>query len=210
MLNRKLLVNAILFGSLWGILEVLADRVIGIPDSTLRAPILSCLGILVLTVARLDYDKLGASTAVGIVASCFKFLNVPFFGCQILAVGLLGITFDAVYSLLIHRAQSWAFGKGLLGSLTIWICFGVFAFIATYLVQNPWWVRGGLSRVIRYITLEGSIAALGSFALFNLGARVGGIILPYLHRLQNERVKIYYAGTGLIMMCAGIISIFYR
>ncbi len=210
MLNRKHLINAVLFGSLWGILEVLADKVIGIPGSTLRAPILSCLGILILTIARSDFDRLGASTAVGIVASFFKFLNVPFYGCQILAIGLLAVAFDFVYSVFSHRTQSRAFGNGILGSLTIWTSFPVFALTASYVVQNPWWIQGGIWKIAHYVFVQGSIAAVGSFFLFNFGVEVSDIILPLLHRLRNKRVAIYYAGTGLVVIGAGMISIFYR
>jgi hypothetical protein len=131
-------------------------------------------------------------------------------GCQILAVGLLGITFDLVYSFLFQGKQPRAFRKALIAPLTIWIGFTVFAFIAVYLIQSPWWVTGGLAKIGHYVLVEGSIAAVVGFLLMQLGSMVGGLVLPSLRRLQYEKVGMYYAGTCVIVVCASVLAVVYR
>ena len=93
--KKKLILGIILFGSIWGGLEVLGIEIMQTTNFGLRAPILALIGMGVLMTARVILPKPGSTVLIGLVACGFKFLglsNILF--CQIAAVVGQSIIFD--------------------------------------------------------------------------------------------------------------------
>ena len=196
------MMGIIIFGSSWGMLEVLIDKLISSVEFLPRAAVLCIVAVFILASGRAALDEPGSSVTLGLIAGVFKFLNLPFFACKVFAVLLLAGTFEVVYYLM-GRIKGHL--RGFIGSATIWVCFTVFALIMTYLVRYHWWVKGGLPKVLHYILVDGNYAAIGSFLTFNLGERLGRSIKPYLYLWEQRRTGLYF--TSLLAFLACLISL---
>ena len=91
MSSRRLAITSIvLFGSLWGLAELGIDR-LDLADGVPRAPLLTAAAIVFLVIARRVWDVPGSSFSLAVLASTFKFVQSPFFGCKIAAVLILDV-----------------------------------------------------------------------------------------------------------------------
>ena len=66
--RKKLALGIILFGSIWGGLEVLGIDIMRRVDFSLRAPILTLVGVIVLMTARVIFPKPGSTALIGVMA----------------------------------------------------------------------------------------------------------------------------------------------
>jgi hypothetical protein len=170
-MNSKRLVIAsfFLFGSLWGLAELGLGR-LATHGAIPRAPLLTACAVFFLVLFRRVWNEPGSSLLLGSLAASFKFLSNPVFGCQIGAVLILAGTFDLFFSFSrqhLDRQEIGAFdrGKSRLGVLaraaaTAFVSFVVFGVFARYLLADPHWVAGGVSKLIRFQFLEGILAAV--------------------------------------------------
>lgn len=97
MRNIRSWVWLFLFGSLWGICEVLAGEGLLGKEVPYASVWLSAWAFLVLAVARGVVNKLGSSTAVGAIAAIFKLVNAAPFFCHLLGIFMLGLAFDVFF-----------------------------------------------------------------------------------------------------------------
>ncbi len=167
MRTRRLMVTSILlFGSLWGLAELGLARLDFLPIG--QAPLLTAAGIFFLVLSRQVCDVPGSSLLLGTLAAGFKFLNQPFFGCQIAAVLVLACVFEIIFTLYRSRENTEAVrSRERLGGTTAaraaaaaFLSFSAFVLLARFGLQNPFWVNGGLEKMVRFAFLEGSGAAL--------------------------------------------------
>jgi hypothetical protein len=152
-MNRQRLLGVLLFGALWGLSEALLGGWLYGAGLRGSAPIvLSVIAVGILTVARVIVPLAGSSTAIGALAVAFKALNTEF-ACHLLAIFLLGASFDLVWSVARGR---W---KPLIGPAATYLGFALFALIITYVIRYSWWTIEGWPKVLRYIVFTGSITA---------------------------------------------------
>jgi len=159
--RTNLIYHVVFFGALWGILELTTDRLIGVPTMLLRAPVLTTFAVFVMVLARQIDNSFGSTIMIGVVAAFFKFLNVPFWGCQVLALLLLGGVFEMGFFVL-DRYQLRRLTTMLLFPLLVYFNFALFAILVRYLLANPWWVSGGWERFWNYVGVSGTLAAVFS------------------------------------------------
>ncbi len=167
MRTRRLMVTSILlFGSLWGLAELVLARLNFSTIST--APLLTAAGIFFLVLSRQVCDVPGSSLLLGALAAGFKFLNQPFFGCQFAAVLVLAGTFELLFTgYRLWEKNRAAQNNERLGGIPIaraaavaFLSFSFFVLLARFGLQNPFWIDGGLEKMVRFAVLEGSGAAL--------------------------------------------------
>jgi len=187
--RTNLIYHILFFGSLWGILELVADRLIGIPAMISRASVLTTIAIFVLVLARQVENHPGSTFAIGLVAAFFKFLNVPFWGCQVFALLLLGGVFEVGF-LLRNRYELRRSTTALLLALLVYVDFVLFALFVRYLLQNPWWVNGGWERFWNYVGISGTLTAG-----FSAPAMFLGIFVAKRWRDSIMNFRIYHAAT---------------
>jgi len=162
----------LLAGAVWGLAEALlggwlySDAVReAAPRLAAAAPVLLAgIAFAVLTAARAAVPVAGSSAAVAALAMLFKLLNQPFFACHLLAILLLGVGFDAAFSLARGRA------KPLIGLVGTYLGFALFALTITYVVRYPHWAAGW-PKVLRYVGLKGTAAAACNALVVPLVAR---------------------------------------
>lgn len=197
--RTNLIYHIMFFGSLWGILELVADRLIDVPTMTLRASVLTTIAIFVLALARQIENSPGSTFMIGVVAAFFKFLNLPFWGCQVVALLLLGGMFEMGFFAL-KKYQLLRPIPMLLFPLLVYIDFALFALLVRYLLHNPWWVSGGWERFWSYVGISGTLAAV-----FSLPAMFLGVFVAKRWRDSIANFRIYHAATYRLTCAVSIL-----
>jgi hypothetical protein len=165
--RRLIVLSVVLFGSLWGLGELGIGELAwsrGIP----RAPILTAIGVLFLVLSRRIWRAPGSSLALAAVASAFKFLQHPVWGCKIAAVLMVGVVFDLGFTLYEARAANRAatgharlellpLGTWVLAPLLTFASFVLFGYFARDVLHNPYWAIS--DKMTDYMFVQGPIAA---------------------------------------------------
>ncbi len=161
-----MITSILLFGSLWGLAELGLARLNFSAFST--APLLTAAGIFFLVLSRQACNIPGSSLLLGTLAAGFKFLNQPFFGCQVAAVLVLAAVFELLFTGYRLSKKNGAMPNSeRLGSFPVtraataaFLSFSAFVLLARFGLQNPFWIDCGLEKLVRFTILEGSAAAL--------------------------------------------------
>ena len=196
-------IDVLLFGSLWGISEVFVENFL-VPVCLIpRAIILTTIAIGILAAARTGLQQRGSILAVGMVAALYKFLNIQFFGCQMLALVMLAGTFEIIYAWLGNRNVS----RGIIGAVTVLFFNTAFALVATFILRNQWWVSGGLSKSVRFIFLEGSITAVLAAGMFILGEMAGNRLLQSRAGWALTAIRSFNFVSIILAVSVAVIAI---
>ena len=201
------LMAAVMIGCLWGTAEVLMDASFAWRGSPARAIVLPTVAVLFLGMLHGLESKPGTVLAAGAVAAFFKFLNVPFFACQIFALLLLALLLEGVLSAMRPRLRVPKSAKPLLVGLAVWGFFLAFALTMTFLVRYRWWAMGGLSKVASYVFLQGVPAAVLSVGTFSLGYKAGYALWQKWNRLLVLRPSYCYAMLAALVAAATAVSL---
>ncbi len=200
------IVIAVMVGSIWGMAEVLMDAAFSWAGGMARAVVLPTFAAFLLgTQYALTKRPLAPVVAV-LCAVFFKFLNVPFFACQVLAVVSIGlITAGALaFASRLQLRERWLpFWCGA----AVWIFFLFFAVTMTYVLRYHWWVQGGWSRVAGYVGIAGSMAALLSVGAFWAGGHLGKHLLGGWEYLRAVRPGYCFGMMLALAALAGAISV---
>ena len=167
-MKKQYLLGILFFSGLWG----LSEAVLGgwMYSANIRGSstiVLAVIALAILALARVYVPLVGSSTAIGALAMLYKFFNAPFFACHLLAIFLLGLSFDVVYSLARGRY------KPVIGLASTYLGFALFAFTITYVFRYSWWIDEGWPKVLRYVAASGSVAAVCNAVVVPLGDRLG-------------------------------------
>lgn len=156
----------LLFGTLWGLSEAALGGWLYSAKVSGASVVLSVIAVCILTVARKYLPITGGSTLIAAVAMLFKFLNTPFFACHLLAIVLLGVAYDAVFSAYGKFAKSrktevrlWTPGRALCAAAATYLGYLLFALTITYVFRYHYWADAGFEKIMGYVGLSGSIAA---------------------------------------------------
>jgi hypothetical protein len=163
----------LLFGSIWGMSELWGGDLLYNSGIPLASVWLSAFAVFLLAVARGVVDKPGSSTAIGVVALLFKLAGAAPFYCHLLAIVMLGASFDVAASLILKRTDKPLLRRGLTGVIGTYIGYASFALLLTYVIRYSFWAEEGLPRVLNHIFVSGTLTAVAAAILFPLGFRVG-------------------------------------
>ncbi len=191
MKNKKNWTWLLLFGSLWGISEVVGGGLLYASDVPFSSIFLAAWAFFILAVARGVVNAPGTSTVIGIVATLFKLVNASPFICHLLGIFMLGVAFDIAASLLGRKTNRFAPANMLTGMVSAYGGYALFALVITYVIRYDTWVAGGLNKVIQHIFVKGSMAA----ALAAVLVPVGYLLGAGSESRQEHRSGWIYAGT---------------
>jgi len=172
----KYLKNGILllvFGSLWGIMEVVGGEAFFKNNVPYASVWLSAWAFFMLGIARGPINKPGSSTVVGATAALFKLVNAAPYFCHLLGIFFLGLVFDIAATAWIKNEKKRSFRTFLPGIVAAYGGYALFAIVITYIIRYEPWVAGGTAKVLNHIFVGGSMAALASLVLVPLGLRIG-------------------------------------
>jgi len=155
----------IFFGTLWGFFEVSLGGWLYSQDIAYPSIYLTAIAAFILAASKIIYPQMWTGTAIGSLAMLFKLANEPFFACHLLAIFLFGAGFDLSYA-LISRLYHGRFRLPVIGLIGTYAGRALFAVIITYVVRYHFWTDAGVSKVIDYIFITGTVSALiGSIAV---------------------------------------------
>ncbi len=186
----------VLFGSLWGLAEVVGGGFFYQTDIPLASVWLAAWGFFMLAIARGICDHMGTSTFVAAVAVFFRSVNASPFFCHLLGIFILGVAFDIVSSYVFKLKSIDSLKKSLAGIFSAYIGYASFAIVITAVIRYEIWIAGGFPKVMNHIFVGGSLAALLASAVvpigYNMGQRGGALIFI--------RPRLAYT-LGLLFLC---------
>ncbi len=185
-----------LFGSLWGLMEVLAGEAFfknAVPHATV---VLSAWALLMLAVARETWNRLGTSTVVGVFAALFKLVNAAPFYCHLVGIVAVGVAFDLAATWLARKMKPLSPSSALVGVVTPFAANTFFGIFMAFIIRYKYWVVGGWPKVLNYIFVTGGLTALAGIVLVPLGFWLGENAESI--NLRRPRLALAGAMTGLV------------
>jgi len=166
-MKSKFLLGILFFSGLWGASEALLGGYLYKYNSWHPSVSLTIIAFIILSISKTYLPRMGSATLIGAIAMLYKFLNTPFFACHLLAIFLIGFSFDLAfhYSKIRNRAY-FAIAATYLGYI-------LFALTITYVFRYQYWISEGLPKIIRYVGIPGTLAALGNSVAVPLSLRIG-------------------------------------
>ncbi len=194
---KKNIVMLFFLGSLWGFVEIFLGSFLYGVHLRLSSVILTGLAFGILGISLAFLKKPGVGTIIALIAVLFRAINASPYYCHLLAIFLLGVGLDI--SLFIMKTNLRGPLIGIYGSMGAWLGYFLFAIVITYIIKYKPWGTVAPLRGIRYISINGTIAAFISFFTLWGGYKLGECI----KKLYNTYPVV--AHTGII----GFIGIFW-
>jgi hypothetical protein len=140
-ITTKNIVWVLALGAVWGVAELfgkdlLADFGVGGASIWLAA-----WAILLLSIGRGLWNKIGSSAIIGFVAAAFKFAGPSTNYCHLLGIAALGLFFDLFASSLLAQGRSQWWRPALVGVLTAYGARAFFVWFSVSVAQSDRWWR---------------------------------------------------------------------
>lgn len=195
----------LLFGSLWGLNEMVIGEILYKMDTPNSSVILTAVALLFLAMARGMFNKPGTSTVVGIVAVIFRFANASPSYCHLLGIFLLGATFDIFSSIFVAGKTKVSWKHSLTGITTAYSNNIVFALLMAYVIRYKYWVAEGFPKVAQHIYWSASLTALLSVLLVPVGFLIGFNSNTWMERRPVWSSAFTLLGTVAIWAAARFV-----
>jgi len=200
-MKKDYILGILFFGSLWGAQEALLGGYLyakSIPHASVPITI---IGFMILTVARIYLPRRGSSTLIGAIAMLYKFLNTPFFACHLLAIFLLGASYDLVFSFLKIKS------KAASGLIATYLGYILFAFTITYIFKYHYWIQEGLPKVLRYIGTSGTLTALANTVAVPVSFYIGCTLKERAVNPFEFRSKLATSSISLVTLLIWVAGV---
>ena len=173
MITTKNIAWVLALGAVWGVAELfgkdlLADFGVGGASFWLAA-----WAILLLSIGRGLWNRIGSSAIIGLIAAAFKFAGPSINYCHLLGIASLGIFFDLFASRLLAQGRSQWWRHALVGLLTAFSARAFFVWFSLSVAQSDRWIEGGTQMAFDHVVLGGSVVAFAALLLAPLGFRIG-------------------------------------
>jgi len=196
----------ILFGSSWGINELLSGEFLSAQNVNNTSLVLSAAAIFILAVSRGMINKPGSSTLVGVIAVVFKFVHTAPFYCHLAAIFILGFVFDLFASMLLRKDAKNFIKQALTGSVSAFSNNALFGFLMTYIFRYKYWIIDGKQKMIDHIFVDGSLLVFVAMFLTPLGFKIGLLLKKISSRQPVWSLAGSSAGVILIWIFGSLAS----
>jgi hypothetical protein len=173
MITTKNILIVLAVGSIWGMAEVFGEDLFASLGIEAASVWLAALAIVLLSIGRGMWNRIGSSAIIGLVAAAFKFAGPSTTYCHLLGIAALGLFFDLVASSLLAQGRSQWWRHALVGLLTAYCSRIFFVAYSVYVAQFEHWIDGGTQMAIDHVMRSGSAVALAALLLAPLGFRFG-------------------------------------
>jgi hypothetical protein len=166
----------LLMGSFWGALELFGGdtfRACGISN---KSAYLFGLGLIILYASKRVVDFAGSVVLMAAIACIFKTASTHFYACQIAAVMINGIIFDAGYTIYKSQLNASIIYRIIAAPLLAYISFAIFAIMATFVFKEAGWATNEWSGIREYLLTSALIASLFSIVTINAGYYLGNML----------------------------------
>jgi membrane protein DedA with SNARE-associated domain len=197
---EKILI-VLLFGSLWGALELFGRdlfRAIGMPQ---KSALLFGLGIIILYASKRLVHFPGSVVVMALIAGLFKTASTNFFPCQFAAVMINGIVFDIAYSTFKERLNHSPIYRTIAVPVMVYASYATFALVATYVLRDESWASRGWAGIQSFLLADAVTASLISIVTIHLGYYLGNAIQPdiLLSKLRMPTVAFRIVSVVLVV-----------
>ncbi len=198
-MKKNYLLGVLFFSALWGASETGLGGVFYRAHIPHASAALTIIAFIILSIARSYLPQKGSATLIASVAMLFKFLNTPFFACHLLAIFLLGVSYDLAFSFFKVK------NKALFGLVTTYLGYILFALTITYVFRYHYWIEEGLPRILRYVGISGTMASLGNAIFVPIGLHLGQTLKKKAGSLF-EFGELSALKTGLLTASVSLIT----
>ena len=137
------LVVVVAAGGLWGLSEIFLGDVFYKFNIPMRAASLTAIGMMLLVMSRLVFDRPGSSIAAALLAGALRCLVPKLYICHFLAIAIEGFAFDASWTLLRAREKHSLRRSWLSAVIATYAGFVAFGFLGAYAFGFGRWVQAG-------------------------------------------------------------------
>jgi hypothetical protein len=192
----------LLLGSLWGALELFGRdlfRAMGVPE---KSALLFGLGIILIYASKRIVDFPGSVVIMALIAGLFKTASSHFFPCQVAAVVINGIVFDAAYSLFKERLDRSPVFRIVAAPVIVYASYAIFAFFTTYVLREPSWASEGWPAIRSFLLADAVSASLISIVTIHLGYYLGGVVRPYVMLSESRTPAVVFRVASVVIVAA--------
>jgi hypothetical protein len=147
-------------GILWGLGELFLGDLFYRYHIPFRSSVLTAIGISLLIVARMSFDRPGTSLAAGVVAAGIRSLAPGAYLCHAAAISLLGCAFDGSWTVLGAGERRSIPRTWLAAAVGVYLGQAGFGLAGAYAFRFGRWTAGGLSGVAGYALRSGTMSAV--------------------------------------------------
>jgi hypothetical protein len=196
----------ILFGTIWGLNELVGGGAFYPDLPNLGAVWLTAFALLVLAAARALVNRPGSSTLIGVVAALYKAVNTEPFFCHLLGIVFVGLAFDAAAWLFLRGREKSGLRACGAGLVAAYLGCALFAVLMTFVVQYEFWAAPGLEKFKHHIFLTGTQTALAGAFLVPLGFWAG-LRLKTLLGSRPKWAALAASAGSIALWIAGILAV---
>lgn len=173
-MSKKVGVLIILItGLVWGLSEIFLGDVFYKFHMPFRSGSLTAVGMALLVISRMVYDRPGSSLGAGVLAGAIRCLVPKIYLCHLVAIALEGFTFDIVWSALRAGERQTLRRAWVAGAIAIYSGFLAFGAASIYLFKFQKWVAGGMTGVGAWTLKSGSFGVALFILLAPVALKVG-------------------------------------
>jgi hypothetical protein len=190
----ELFLLILVIGSLWGFFEMLK-----LPVFTL-----CIIGIFFLILGRRAVNVPGTSILIGLIVCFYKTYSAHFFICQWAGVMALAGSFELFATFVFNENWHQKFNPFFIGALTNVTALFIFTGTVNYIFPEPYWVAGGIDRVLNYALYTSLPAAVISGMIAAPAGNFWGAKLGQLNFQLNKKLLpgIYLLTTAFLWIAA--------
>jgi hypothetical protein len=147
-------------GLLWGLSEICLGDVFYRFQIPMRAAVLTAVGMALLVLGRLAFDRPGTSLAAAIIAGALRCLVPNLFICHFIALALEGCAFDISWTAL-RTAETGSLRRAWLSAaISAYVGFLAFGFVGAYGFHFGRWVVAGPGGIAAWALKSGTVSTV--------------------------------------------------
>lgn len=179
----------VLTGLAWGLAEIFLGDVFYKFHVPFRSATLTGLGLCLLIIGRLTFDRPGSSLAAGVLAGLIRCLVPNVYICHAVAIAMEACAFDLTWSVLRAGERQTLRRAWLAGAIAIYSGLLAFGAVSLYWFRFGKWVAGGLPGVGLYALKSGSFAVAVFVVLSPVAVWAGRRLTARIPRLAAGGVR---------------------
>lgn len=191
----------LIVGSIWGIVEVFGGDLLPAWVEGRTSVFLFAFAFFILITARPILRVPGLLLIIGVVAAFYKTLSVNFYPCMVAGIMTNAAAVELLYLFLRKEERlsnlKW---RMIAAPATAYVAFIMFALSAVLVIREPHWVERGLTGILNFTFVTGSLAAVLSLILVHPAYAIGmRLETRFAERSRSLFLRWSY-GLGILLV----------
>ncbi len=177
-------------GGLWGLSETFLGDVFYVFRVPMRAASLTAVGLALLVMSRMLFDRPGTSIAAGLLAGAIRCLVPKLYICHFVAIAIEAAAFDAGWTALKAGRMQSLRRAWLAAAIGAYMSFLTFGFVGAYGFGFGRWVEAGVSGILSWTFRSGTMTSILLLGLVPLGAYIAARLKRGITRAPQEHTSV--------------------